>query len=74
MLVVDVLVVVEDVPELGGSDISGAEEVVDVVVLEVLVVVVVSATGAGGKPCASISGGVEDAAVAGTVETGTATL
>ena len=51
MVVEDVLVVVEDVVSLGGSDVSGTEEAVDVVVL--LVVVAVSATGAGGKPCAS---------------------
>ena len=53
MVVVDVLVVVEDVAEIGGSDVSGTEEAVVEVVLEVLVVIVVSATGAGGKPCAS---------------------
>ena len=57
MVVANVLVVVEDVAALEGSDVSGTEEVVevvvDVVVLVLLVVVVVSATGAGGKPCAS---------------------
>ena len=51
MVVEDVVVVVEDVAELGGSDVSGTEEAE--VVLVLLVVVVVSATGAGGKSCAS---------------------
>ena len=49
MVVVDEVLVVEDVAELGGPDVSGTEEAE--VVLVLLVVVVVSATGAGGKPC-----------------------
>ena len=69
MVVEDVLVVVEDVVALGGSDVSGAEDVVVEVVLVLLVVVVVSATGAGDKPCASttVPAGVAVVAISGDV-------
>ena len=60
MVVEDVdVVVVEDVVTLGGSDVSGTEEVVDVFVLLAVVVV---------------SGSVEDATVAGTAEAGIVTV
>ena len=64
------VVVVEDVAALEVSDVSGTEEAE--VVLVLLVVVVVSTPGAGGKPCASeISGTVEDIDPERTAETGT---
>ena len=55
MVVVDVLVVVEDVVALAGSDVSGAEDVVVEVVL-VLAVVIVGAAVTAGSDASSVSG------------------